>query len=437
MVLTNNKELEINPKTLKSQLFEKKWYLKKDLIFSILFSILLACVFYSLPGPNQPEHYITTETINESSQKMIANQKLLLENNLENLLMSEGISLNQLRILKQDSPLYSNFYFDEGLKNIQENKLEEAIINFNKSVTMDENLSAGWANMGSCLLSLNGINSSDEALKYYYRAYEIKPNISHYNFNIGYVLLKNSRENPEAIKYLENATRLNPNFSIAWKYLAISSFFAGNHTKSKIAMEKISPIRKNYPDDTLLWSIKLILSQEFDDFDGMLSTYDDAINNCSVCDDFMETIWYNKAIIHAQKNEYDQMIISFDNLLEIVPNKRNEILNIYLKLIGAVDQFATDFDIRSVNEIVVTNYEDDTVAIPSLIYNESIIKGKIISFNIVFFTINESDKYWFYSGSPNAMKPQYRFKENSNTTFLNKPLYLLWYYIDKKIEIED
>ena len=428
---------EGNPKTLKYQLFGKPWYLKPvwiTFIFSILIAILIAYFFFILPEPNQLEHQNTTKYINETSITNNAKLDLLIDNEFEEILKYEGVSLDQIRILKQESGSISSIYFDKGIENIQENKLEEAFDNFNTSVIMDENNSVGWSNLGTCLLLLNGINSSEEALKYLYRAYELNPNNSGYNFNIGYTLFEISNENPEAIKYLENATQLDPNDLIAWKYLAMSSFFAGNHTKSKIAMEKVSPIRKYDEHEKLLWGIKLRLSQEYDNFEVMSFTYDNAINNCTVCDDYMEVLWYNKAVIFLQINDYEQMKISLNKVLEINPERRSEILKIYLKWIGAEDKRVKFNDLGSVNEIRLTNEDTE---IPCLVYNESIINEKIISANVVFFTINnESEKYTLSYGNPKLIKPQYRFRENSNTTFMEKPLNLLWYYVDKKLEIE-
>jgi len=151
----------------------------------------------------------------------------------------------------------------------------------------------------------------------------------------------------------------------------------------------------------------------------------------------IESTWYDIATILAEKNEYDQLIIRLNEVLEIYPHGRSDILNVYLNSIGAVDQrIEFDQDLIDLNEIIVVN-EDNTTEIPSLTYNELIINGKITAVNIVFFSVNESDNYGIFYGNPNAIKPQYRLKENSDTTFVDKPLYLLWYYIEKITEIED
>ena len=359
-----------------------------------------------------------TETLPMDSDKI----NLIYERDLSMMLESEGSSLEELRIINEDSNRIFDMYFNDGIKDTKNKKYQSAFQNFVKSITFNENSSASYTNAASSLLGYKGFDAIDEALAYMDAAYNIDPNSSSVNYNYGYILFKKSIYDANATIYLQNATELDPEDNMAWKYLALSSYYTENYVLSKNATEKAL---ENMSNDKILWELKESLSQKMDDLDHQLITYNLIINNCPQCSNIDQT-WFNIAVIYAQKGEYEQMMNSFNNSIEVNAFMQDEILKIYLDLIGAteVKEIA---NVLSTNEVVII--KGDNEIIPSLIYNETIVNDRIESINVLFFVNDKQANYYLAFADSEQSIPLYRTESQKDMEYEGKPMMLLWYYI--------
>lgn len=404
----------------------KKLMKYDKLLASSFFILLFVTIGFFTLG------YYIDKSHSEDTQNILINTKMLLmdsekidaiyRNDIDLMLESEGSSLKEIRIIEEDSNRISNMYFNDGIEDIKNEKYQSAFQNFVKSSTFNENSSASYTNAASSLIELKGFDGIDEALDYMNLAYNVNPNSHSVNYNYGYILFKKSKYDANATIFLQNATKLNREDKLAWKYLALSSYYTENYTLSRNATEKALD---KMPNDILMWGLKEILSQKMDGLDQQLITYNLVINNCPQCSNIDQT-WFNIAVIYAQKGEYEQMMNSFNNSIEVNPLMRHQILEIYLNLIGAAE-FNEFLNVNSTNEVVIIN--DDEI-IPSLVYNETIVNNKVESANIVFFVNEKNAEHYLAVANSEQPIPQYRMENQKEMEYKGKNMNLLWYYIN-------
>ena len=420
--LNNISDFIINMKFIdKLKKYDK--ILQSSFVIMLLVVIVVGAVGYYSDKPHVEDTQNilnNTKTLPKDSEKI----DLIYRRDLNEMLESEGSSLEEVRIINEDSNRISDMYFDDGIKDITNENYQSSYQNFVKSLTLNKNSSVSYLNAASSALKFKGFDGIDEALGYMDIAYNIAPESSSINYNYGYILFKKSVYDVDALNYLQNATKLNPEDKMAWKYLALSSYYTENYTLSKDATEKALEMM---PNDELMWEIRGGASQQIDDLDQQLKTYDLVIANCTQCPN-IDQYWFNKAVIYAQKGEYEKMIDSFNNSIKVNPLMRKEILEIYIDLIGAteVKEIA---NINSTNEVIVI--KDEKEIIPSLVYNETIFNNKIESVNVVFFVNDKQAKYELAFADSVQPIPQYRTENSKEMEYEGKPMNLLWYYIDQ------
>ena len=100
------------------------------------------------------------------------------------------------------------FYLTLGNILKRSEKYEEAIVNYNRAVTLKPNFAGGFNNIGLAYLEMD---RSTDALNAFKKAYAIDPKNPHHANNIGYALQKLERID-EAIKYYRLALSVDPNF---------------------------------------------------------------------------------------------------------------------------------------------------------------------------------------------------------------------------------
>lgn len=406
------------------KIFEIIKNIDKKLASSFFLALIFGiCIGVYLDKPHIEDTQVilnNTNTIPEDSKKL----DLILNQDINEMLESEGSSLDEVRIIKEDSNRISNMYFDDGIKNVYNESYEDAYSDFNKSLMFGKNSSILYSNMAASILKDKGSEGVDEALEYMDIAYNIDPESSTINYNYGYILFKKSVYDVNATNYLQNATKLDPEDKLAWKYLALSSYYTQNYVISKDAAEKAL---EKMPDDKLMWSILTSVSQIIDDSDKQLEAYDLVIAKCPQCPD-IDKLWFNKAVIYAQKGEYEEMLDSFNNSIRINPVMRKTMLEIYPNLVGAIDVKETT-NLNSANDVIVIKSVNETI--PSLVYNETIIDNKIKSVNVVFFVTDKQANYVLTVSDSEQLTPPYRKEESKEMKYEDKPMKLLWYYIEQ------
>ena len=96
-------------------------------------------------------------------------------------------------------------------------KLEEAIVNYKKSIQINPDYAEGYNNLGSVLYKLKKF---DESIEAYEKAIKLKPNFAEVYNNLG-ITFKEIGKFDESIEAYEKAIKLKPNFAEAYNNIGI------------------------------------------------------------------------------------------------------------------------------------------------------------------------------------------------------------------------
>jgi tetratricopeptide (TPR) repeat protein len=114
-------------------------------------------------------------------------------------------------VIRQDKSV-SKAYYNRGTFLLKNNKIQEALDDFNKTLALAPNYTEAYVNRGNVLRDNKRI---EDALKDYNKAIEIKPDFAIAYFNRG-TLFMNEKRNVEAFKDLNKAIELKPSYYQAY-----------------------------------------------------------------------------------------------------------------------------------------------------------------------------------------------------------------------------
>ncbi len=152
------------------------------------------------------------------------------------LLMSLSLTINAWAADIQD-------HLMSGQKFLQNNKIDEAIREYENAITVDpENADAHLL----LALALSSKKDLDRAIKHSLKSASIKPSYNAYN-NLG-MCYGNKGELENGITAYENALKLNPKSYVAWHQLGKLASSNANFTKAIEAFGKAAELNSKFPE---------------------------------------------------------------------------------------------------------------------------------------------------------------------------------------------
>jgi protein O-mannosyl-transferase len=159
-------------------------------------------------------------------------------NNLGNALLQKG-DLNEARIEFQKTleinPNYADAHYNLGVTLLQMGQMDEAMVEWQKALEINPDMADGQADLGNALLQ-NG--KTDEAIDHYQKALKINPNYADAHNNLGFALFRKGQTD-EAIEQYQKALAINPQYSEAHDNLAQALLLKGQVDEAVVQLQEV------------------------------------------------------------------------------------------------------------------------------------------------------------------------------------------------------
>jgi tetratricopeptide (TPR) repeat protein len=204
-------------------------------------------------------------------------------------------------------------------------------------------------------LDMKRQRKNGDAIKYYNRALALDPGFALAHNNLG-ALFMNNGDRVNAIKHFDRAIELNPKLALAWANLGVVLNLKGEFEAAKALFETALKINPKAADVYYKWGWALAGESDYDgaiekyrratevdlkavdayhdwaqilieqkkDRDGAIETYSRAIR----LNPKYETAYWELGWLLKDKQQYDQSIESFRQVVTLAPEKSSEIADI-------------------------------------------------------------------------------------------------------------
>ena len=265
----------------------------------------------------------------------ISNKALVLLNKAYTLLKKneDTDNLQEIKLLKLRGKCYTSLgRFDEAISTYEKlntfeedartylkigvcyydkKKLDEAIKNYDKALSLNPNLTEALFNKGICLCNLD---KKKEAIEIFNKALEINQNEPELYLQRGYCyfFLKNYRN---AIKDFNKAIELRPNFSEA--YCRKGACYEALKREEDAVVEYSQAIELNDMHSAeILYQASYFLTKYYKNKNNLEKNFYYTIK-CAQYAPAIEGAQFNAGIAFMKKNNYIEAIKYFDNVLNI------------------------------------------------------------------------------------------------------------------------
>ena len=248
---------------------------------------------------------------NDPTQEKI---KFILELFNSNKLIETKKEIEKLLIKYSKSSILFNIL---GAVLAEQNKPQEALENYNKSIKINPNYTQAYNNLGVCLYRLGKIN---EAIQCYQKAIEIEPNHADAHNNLG-AAFKELGEHEKSMACFQKAIEIHPNHADAHNNLGTAFKELKEYKKSIYHYEKAIQINPNSP---------VAYSNLGNAFKG-LGEYDKAINyqeQAIQINPRYADAYYNLATIFEELSEFEKAIKYYLKVIDIQPDHPNAYNNL-------------------------------------------------------------------------------------------------------------
>jgi protein O-GlcNAc transferase len=244
--------------------------------------------------------------------------------NLKKFNEAEKEIYNKL-IQYQNSPVLFNML---GAVLSSQNKLQEAIKSYNKSISINPKYAQAYNNLGVCLYKLGKINDS---IYNYNKAIEIQPKDPNSHNNLG-VAFKELGEHQKSIVCYEKAIDINPNHADSHNNLGTAFKELGEHDKSINCYQKAVEIDPKHSD---AHNNLGTLFNELREFKKAIYHYEKTISN----DPTLVASYTNMGNAYRGLGEYEKSISFHKKGIEINPNYADVYFNL-----GTLYEELNEFD---------------------------------------------------------------------------------------------
>ena len=181
---------------------------------------------------------------------------------------------NEIIAKRKDDPL---LWTDRGFVLQQLNRPLDAFDSYAQALLLNENFYEALLGKAHILSSYkaSGIEDHQEALFFYNRAAEIRPQDYHVWFNRGNLLGHFLNNHQEAFASFERATQLKPDFYPAWlgKGLALTSL-----KRYQEALKALDTAKELNSQDPFVWVNRGLVLEKMNEYEAALKSYERAID---------------------------------------------------------------------------------------------------------------------------------------------------------------
>lgn len=209
----------------------KRWIFS---LLSVLLVVLVAGLVITQPVMAQAETSELTEV--QIKQLNELRQKAFTATDKGDFPTAEGYWTQLIELLPENPVGWSN----RGNSKVSQNKLQEAIADFNKAVELAPNAADPYLNRGT---ALEGLGEWESAIADYKRVLEIDPKDAMAYNNLGNAKAGQGRWE-EAIADYQKAAELAPNFAFARANYALALYQTG---ETEEALRTLRNIIRKYP----------------------------------------------------------------------------------------------------------------------------------------------------------------------------------------------
>jgi protein O-GlcNAc transferase len=292
-------------------------------------------------------------------------------------LLDEAIILHKKGKLKEAENLYKSILESSsnnfevihyiGIVKIQLKQFEEAIVWFNRAISINPNNHSVFNNLGVCYRELKKYN---EALNNFNTALKIKPDYAEVYNNLGiiYRFLENYNE---AIKNYNEAIKLKPDYAEAYNNLGLIYLKQEKFERAKNLFEQATKLKPSY-------------SEAYNNLGNVyknLKNYNYSIKYYTLALKFKKNYFEainNLGIIYLNQEQYDESKSLFEQAINIKPDYTEAINNLGLVFLKLKDFKKAKINIDKAI-ILKDNFQNGYVALGS--YFQSIEDHKNAELN--------------------------------------------------------
>jgi tetratricopeptide (TPR) repeat protein/predicted amidohydrolase len=161
-------------------------------------------------------------------------------------------------------------------------------------------------------ITLRDLGKYDEALKFFERAVELKPDYEEAWYDKGWILGKLGKYE-EALKCYDKVIELRPDCEDAWYNKGVTLGKLGKYEEALKCYDKAVELR---PDDEEVWLNKGWILGELGKYEEELKCYDKAVE---LKPDY-EKAWLNKGVTLDKLGKYEEALKCYDKAVELKPD---------------------------------------------------------------------------------------------------------------------
>jgi tetratricopeptide (TPR) repeat protein len=204
-------------------------------------------------------------------------------------------------------------YFKLGNACFFEERYEDAIANYDRSVALNPELPEAWSNRG---LSLKNLEHYEESIANYDKAIELTPDFCAAWYNRG-ISLGFLERHEEAIISYEKAIELAPENYEVWNNRGVSLDKLGHHEKAIASFDQAFNLKPDFYQVLINKGIALAKRRRYED---ALASHEQALNLRS---DYSNA-WFNKACVYALQGDIDQTLENLAKAIQLDPMHREQ-----------------------------------------------------------------------------------------------------------------
>jgi len=239
----------------------------------------------------------------------ILNYQLNVTCELGHLFAAEEDYENAIISYDKALTLQSEFHiawYGRGLALNYLGRYEEAIASYDKAIEIKSDFYEAWYRRG---ITLRKSGRYQEALKSYEKAIEIQPSSYEAWNNRGSMLGKTGHYH-EALRSFEQALEIWEEYSVAWYGRGVALYYLGDYKKSISSIDQALEIE---PDDAVAWHFRGLVLETVKQYGEAIESYSQSLQRNSNS----PATYYKKACCHSLQAQADLAIASLQKAIAL------------------------------------------------------------------------------------------------------------------------
>ena len=246
--------------------------------------------------------------------------------NLNKIVDAEN-DLNKKMLTYPNSSILFNI---RGAILASKNVLDEAIINYKKSIEINANYAQAYNNLG---IAFHKLNKIDTAIKNYKKALSLKKDFAVALNNLGNAYIDFDKPK-DSLQYFNKALKFSPSYAEAYNGLGVANEKLGNKNDALKNYQKATEIKPDYAE---AYNSLGTLYSNLSKFDESLSNYKKAIQLKTN----YEKAYNNLGNLLSNLGKFDEATNAYKQAIKIKPDYPKAYSNLLFNLI-----YKNDFDLN-------------------------------------------------------------------------------------------